>query len=167
MSVRRFEVIWYIIRRALTGKEQWHLNRSYLFGNRSFSRKNYCEIYVVKIVTFCLRWPLVTLFFTWHKNDLIISSRSCLALYNAVCRLSLRCLVFEISGGVSDTPPPVGTKVSQTPVGARVNPMGKRWGLLSRARVNPMGKRNITVCRTTSHNQSLDSPILTDLQGTN
>ena len=49
-------------------------------------------------------------------------SISPLKLSNAVCRFSLHCLVFEISGGGGrSSPPPVGAKLAQTPVGARVN----------------------------------------------
>ena len=44
---------------------------------------------------------------------------------NAVYRLSLACFVFEISGGGGYPPPPVGTKVARTPVGARVKTKGK------------------------------------------
>ena len=38
------------------------------FREEQLLQKNYCEIKVVQIVTFCLRWPLVTSFLTWDKN---------------------------------------------------------------------------------------------------
>ena len=44
--------------------------------------------------------------------------RDCPPISNAVYRLSIACFVFDISGG--GYPPPIGTKMFQTPVGARV-----------------------------------------------
>ena len=56
-----------------------------------------------------------------EKNDPSTFGRPSAKLSNAVCRFSLRCLVFEISGGEAVIgPPPVGAKLAQTPVGARV-----------------------------------------------
>ena len=63
----------------------------------------------------------VTSFLTWSKNDLSKNCRSRPTVSNAVYRLSLTCYVFKISGGRAVIrPPPVGTNLAQTPVGARV-----------------------------------------------
>ena len=84
---------------------------------------------------FCKKTPLfsgaailtfltpVTSFLTWPKNDLSKNCRACPPVSNAVYRLSLACCVFEISGegGGRLFASSVGTKVAQTPVGARVN----------------------------------------------
>ena len=67
-----------------------------------------------------------------EKNDRNTSCRPSPKLSNAVCRFSLRCLVFEISGwggGRSSAPRPVGAKLAQSPVGARVK-ICMLWGIL-------------------------------------
>ena len=63
----------------------------------------------------------VTSFFTWHENDLSKNCKARPSVSNAVYRLSLACFVLYIYGGRLFAPSPVGTKVAQTPVGARVN----------------------------------------------
>ena len=66
---------------------------------------NVCEKTAI-FSKFDLWWPLVTSILTWPRNDLYKSWRSRRSLYNAVCRMSLRCVVFEISGGGRIGPPP-------------------------------------------------------------
>ena len=41
-------------------------------------------------------------------------------LSNAVYRFSMRCVVLEISGGGLKSTPPAGSRLAQTPAGARV-----------------------------------------------
>ena len=81
----------------------------------------------------------MTSFLVWSKNDLSIFCRTRYALSNAVFRFSLRCVVFEITGGGRYPPPPGRPKVAQTPGRARVNasaarrrlgPTGRLTGLL-------------------------------------
>ena len=61
-------------------------------------------------------WPLVNsrdvIFDLSEKNDRRTFGRPFSKLSNAACRFSLRCLVFEISGG-GGHPPPVGAKLAQ------------------------------------------------------
>ena len=54
---------------------------------------------------FDLFLPPVTSNFTWSKNDLRISCRTCHGLSNAVHRFSLSFIVFELSGGAVIRPP--------------------------------------------------------------
>ena len=68
---------------------------------------------------------------TWPENDLCKNCRSWPCVSDAVYRLSLSCFVLEISGGAVIRPPPVGAKLAQTPVGARVNPRTPRGGVVS------------------------------------
>ena len=65
---------------------------------------NVCEKTAI-FSKFDLWWPLVTSILTWPGNDLYKSWRSRRSLSNAVCRMSLRCVVFEISGGGRIGPP--------------------------------------------------------------
>ena len=44
----------------------------------------------------------------------------CTDLSNAVYRFSMRCVVLEISGGGAEINPPAGSRLAQTPAGARV-----------------------------------------------
>ena len=80
-----------------------------------------CRTHTVK---FDLWWPLVTSFFTLAKKMTEIPScRPSPKLSNAVCRFSLRWLVFEISVGGCHPPSPRRCEVGPAPVGARV----KAW----------------------------------------
>ena len=69
---------------------------------------------------FLLFWPMWRHFFTWPRNELSTNCRSHPPVSNAIYRLSLACFVFEISRDGRLSAPPVGTKLAQTPVGARV-----------------------------------------------
>ena len=70
-------------------------------------------------------WPLTSVWpAPWPRFSKKItcfreSSRQ--RLSNAVCRLSLRCVVLEISGGQNVPPPANGARWSADPNGARVN----------------------------------------------
>ena len=66
---------------------------------------NVCEKTAI-FSKFDLWWPLVTSILTWPGNGLYKSWRSRRSLSNAVCRMSLRCVVFETSGGGRIGPPP-------------------------------------------------------------
>ena len=84
------------------------------------------NVFFSENVEICQIWPFLTsgdLIFDLRQNDLSISSRSCLALSNAVRRLSLRCAVFEIKSGRDIGAPPGSAKVAETPGSARV----KSW----------------------------------------
>ena len=61
----------------------------------------------------------VTPFFTGPENDLTRNCGSRSLVYNVVCHLWLACLVFDISWN-RYPPQPVGTKLAQTPIGARL-----------------------------------------------
>ena len=74
---------------------------------------------------FDLWWPLVTSILTWPGNDLYKSWRSRRSLSNAVCRMSLRCVVFDISGGAESAPPPRTELALKKPYRNRVKSMGK------------------------------------------
>ena len=74
--------------------------------------------YLWLLVTFGSVFSDVTFDLSEKKNYRNTFGRPSPRLSNAVCRFSLRRLVFEISGGGGH--PPVGAKLSQTPVGARV-----------------------------------------------
>ena len=62
------------------------------------------EVTILK--TFYRWWPLVTLILTWPENVLCKSCRSFNYLPNAVCCLSLRCVVYEIWRGPKKPPSP-------------------------------------------------------------
>ena len=71
---------------------------------------------------FDLFWPPVTSILTSSKNDPYVFCSTLHGLSNAVYRFSMRCVVLEISGGGAEiTPPPAGSRLAQTPAGARVN----------------------------------------------
>ena len=74
---------------------------------------NVCEKTAI-FSKFDLWWPLVTSILTWPGNDLYKSWRSRRSLSNAVCRMSLRCVVFEISGGGGAESPPPRTELALT-----------------------------------------------------
>ena len=71
---------------------------------------------------FDLFWPPVTSILTSSKNDPYVFCSTLHGLSNAVYRFSMRCVVLEISGGGGwNQPPPAGSRLAQTPAGARVN----------------------------------------------
>ena len=71
---------------------------------------------------FDLFWPPVTSILTSSKNDPYVFCSTLHGLSNAVYRFSMRCVVLEISGGGGgwNQPPPAGSRLAQTPAGARV-----------------------------------------------
>ena len=71
---------------------------------------------------FDLFWPPVTSILTSSKNDPYVFCSTLHGLSNAVYRFSMRCVVLEISGGggAEINPPPAGSRLAQTPAGARV-----------------------------------------------
>ena len=70
---------------------------------------------------FDLFWPHVTSILTSSKNDPYVFCSTLHGLSNAVYRFSMRCVVLEISGGGwNQPPPPAGSRLAQTPAGARV-----------------------------------------------
>ena len=78
---------------------------------------------------FDLFWPPVTSILTSSKNDPYVFCSTLHGLSNAVYRFSMRCVVLEISGGGAEiNPPPAGSRLVQTPAGARVNPGPQLWG---------------------------------------
>ena len=68
---------------------------------------------------FDLYWPPVTSILTSSKNDPYVFCSTLHGLSNAVYRFSMRCVVLEISRGV-EINPPAGSRLAQTPAGARV-----------------------------------------------
>ena len=71
------------------------------------------------VQTFYIWWPLVTSILTWPEKFLCKSCRSLPDLSYAVCRLSLRCLVFEIWRGPKR--PPAQNRTFQSPPGIGFN----------------------------------------------
>ena len=67
----------------------------------------------------------MTSILTSSKNDPYVFCSTLHGLSNAVYRFSMRCVVLEISGGGAEiNPPPAGSRLAQTPAGARVNVPG-------------------------------------------
>ena len=64
----------------------------------------------------------MTSILTSSKNDPNVFCSTLHGLSNAVYRFSMRCVVLEISGGGAEInpPPPAGSRLAQTPAGARV-----------------------------------------------
>ena len=62
----------------------------------------------------------MTSILTSSKNDPHVFCRTWHGLSSAVYRISMRCVVLEISRGV-EINPPAGSRLAQTPAGARVN----------------------------------------------
>ena len=80
---------------------------------------------------FDLCWPPVTSILTSSKNDPYVFCRTWHGLSNAVYRFSMRCVVLEISrGGWNQPPPPAGSRLAQTPAGARVNRFATCWSVI-------------------------------------
>ena len=67
----------------------------------------------------------MTSILTWPENVLCKSCRSLTGLSNAVCRLSLRCLVFYICRGAESPPPRPESNLSE-PARNRLNPRRHR-----------------------------------------
>ena len=63
----------------------------------------------------------MTSILTSSKNDSYVFCSTLHGLSNAVYRFSMRCVVLEISGGGAEINPPAGSRLAQTPAGARVN----------------------------------------------
>ena len=94
------KVIMYMFRFVSTRETQWCQSHVSIFLSSKV-------IQVTISKTFYTWWPLVTSILTWLEQFLCKSCRSLSDLSNAVCRLSLRCLVFEIWwGGANRLPPP-------------------------------------------------------------
>ena len=62
----------------------------------------------------------MTSILTPSKNDPYVFCSTLHGLSNAVYRFSMRCVVLEISRGV-EINPPAGSRLAQTPAGARLN----------------------------------------------
>ena len=63
----------------------------------------------------------MTSILTSSKNDPYVFCSTLHGLSNAVYRFSMRCVVLEISrGGGAEINPPAGSRLAQTPAGARV-----------------------------------------------
>ena len=85
----------------------------------------------------------MTSILTSSKNDPYVFCSTLHGLSNAVYRFSMRCVVLEISGGggLKSPPPPAGSRLAQTPAGARVKvPVPRRTaGMSGRGNDNHMG----------------------------
>ena len=68
----------------------------------------------------------MTSILTSSKNDPYVFCSTLHGLSNAVYRFSMRCVVLKISGGGLKSTPPAGSRLAQTPAGARVILVGPK-----------------------------------------
>ena len=91
LTSKLLRVCWKAFDRAIKVFCSWHPSPSSSWVTAAFFR-------IKGLIAKNLRFLdlLVTSFCTWSKNDLTIFHRTLHELSNAFCRLSLRCVVFEI-----------------------------------------------------------------------
>ena len=91
LTSKLLRVCWKTFDRAIKVFCSWHPSLSSSWVTAAFFRRKGLIAKKLRFLDL-----LVTSFCTWSKNDLTIFHRTLHELSNAFCRLSVRCVVFEI-----------------------------------------------------------------------